>query len=232
MIKLNKKSKKLLLLQRNELLSDKQIWLRKKFGRLLFTNLFINYFQIKGIEEITEKLFKKEIETFKDFLPVKVNNVLDIGCGLGIINIYLNKLFKNKPCFFLLDKNHVDKKIKYGFSDDYEAYNELSQTEKILLDNEISKENINLFNVDNKIEINTKIDLVISLKSLGYHYPFEKYLNLLKQCCTEETIFIFDVSAGNFDKGLFHNYFKNIKVIYEEKSLHYLKRLYCKNFKI
>ena len=220
------------MLQRNELLSDKQIWLRKKFGRLIFTNLFINYFQIKGIEEITEKLFKKEIETFKDFLPNKANNILDIGCGLGIINIYLNKFYNNKPYFYLLDKNYIDKKIKYGFSDDYEAYNELNQTENILLENEINKENINLFDVDNKIEINTKIDLVISLKSLGYHYPFEKYLKLLKQCCTEETIFIFDVSAGNFDKALFHNYFKNIKVIYEEKSLHYLKRLYCKNFKI
>ena len=116
MIKLNTKSKKLLLLQRNELLSNKQIWLRKKFGRLLFTNFFINYFQIKNIEGITENLFQKEIETFKEFLPVKVNNVLDIGCGLGIINIYLNKLFKNKPCFFLLDKNHVDKKINTLFT--------------------------------------------------------------------------------------------------------------------
>ena len=173
-----------------------------------------------------------EIETFKQFLPIKTKNILDIGCGLGIINIYLNKLFKNKPSFYLLDKNYIDKKIKYGFSNDYEAYNELNQTEKILLDNDIKKENINLFNVDNKIEINTKIDLVISLKSLGYHYPFEKYLKLFKQCCTEETIFIFDVSLGNFDKELFQNYFKNIKVIYEEKSIHHLKRLYCKNFKI
>ena len=66
MIKLNSKSRKLLLLQRNELLSDKQNILRKKFGRLIFTNILINYFQIKNLEQNTENLFLREIETFKN----------------------------------------------------------------------------------------------------------------------------------------------------------------------
>ena len=96
MIKLNSKSKKLLLLQRNELLTQKQIFIRKKFGRFLFTNFFINYFQNKKIEEVTEELFLNELETFKAFLPVSAENIMDIGCGLGIINIYLNKFFKKK----------------------------------------------------------------------------------------------------------------------------------------
>ena len=100
MISLNKKSKKLLLLQRNELLTERQIFLRKKFGRFLFTNFFINYFQNKKIEKITEELFLKELETFKQFLPNSAKNIMDIGCGLGIINIYLNKFFEKKPIFF------------------------------------------------------------------------------------------------------------------------------------
>ena len=37
---------------------------------------------------------------------------MDVGCGLGIINIYLNRIFKNSSNFFLLDKNRFDKKIK------------------------------------------------------------------------------------------------------------------------
>ena len=74
-------------MQRNELLTQKQNWLRKKFGRLLFTNIFINFFQNKNLEQITEDLFLKEIKTFKDFLPKSAHNIMDIGCGLGIINI-------------------------------------------------------------------------------------------------------------------------------------------------
>ena len=128
MITLNRNSKKLLLLQRNELLSAKQKWLRKKFGRFIFTNFLINYFQIKDIEKQTEELFRKEIDLIKKYLPSKVENIMDIGCGLGIINIYLNDIYINQPNFFLLDKNRIDKKIKYGFSSNYESYNDLNET--------------------------------------------------------------------------------------------------------
>ena len=65
MISLNRISKKLLLLQRNELLSKNQYWLRKRFGRLIFTNFFVNYFQVEDIEKRTEELFQREIELIK-----------------------------------------------------------------------------------------------------------------------------------------------------------------------
>ena len=126
MLKLNNISKKLLLLQRNELLTERQKWTRKKFGRFLFTNIFINFNQTKDITLKAENLFKSEIDTFKEFLPKNVKNIMDIGCGLGIINILLNKFYNDKTSFYLLDKNRIDKKIKYGFSSNYESYNDLN----------------------------------------------------------------------------------------------------------
>ena len=232
MLNLNNKSKKLLLLQRNELLTEKQKWKRKKFGRFLFTNFFINFNQPKDISLDAENLFKSEINTFKDFLPRTCNNIMDIGCGLGIINILLNKFYNDKISFYLLDKNRIDKKIKYGFSSNYESYNDLKETKRILLENNISENNLFLFDVEKDIQIDSKIDLVISLKSMGYHYPFETYLQLLKKCCNENTIFIFDVSVDTFDKILFEKYFENIETIYEEKSIHSLKRLFCKGLRL
>ena len=100
MINLNKRSKKLLLLQRNELLTSKQIYFRKKFGRYLFTNLFINFFQNKKLEESAYSLFKKEFNSIENYLPEEANNVLDIGCGLGLLNIFINQKNNNKPEFF------------------------------------------------------------------------------------------------------------------------------------
>ena len=232
MIKLNHKSKKLLLLQRNELLTKRQNWLRKKFGRLIFTNFFVNFFQSKNIEKNTENLFNKEVETFKCFLPNYVKNIMDIGCGLGIININLKKIFSNKINFFLLDKNRIDKKIKYGFSKNYESYNDLNETKKILLENDIENTCIHIFDVEKPIIIPEKIDLVISLKSMGYHYPIEIYLDLFKKCCSKNTIFIFDVSEEYYNENLIKKYFQDFKIIYEEKSIHSLKRLYCKNFRL
>ena len=227
MLKLNNISKKLLLLQRNELLTKRQKWTRRRFGRFFFTNFFINFNQAKDISLDAENLFKSEIDTFKDFLPRTCNNIMDIGCGLGIINILLNKFYNDKICFYLLDKNRIDKKIQYGFSSNYESYNDLNETKRILLENNISESNLFLFDVEKEISIDTKIDLVISLKSMGYHYPFETYLNLFKKNCNKNTTFIFDVSDGYYKESLFKKYFEKIQTIYEEKSIHSMKRLYC-----
>ena len=229
MIYLNRISKKLLLLQRNELLSKKQNWLRKRFGRLIFTNIFVNYFQIQDIEKRTEELFRREIEAIKDYLPKNVENIMDIGCGLGIINIYLNQIYNNQPNFFLLDKNRIDKEIKYGFSSEYESYNDLNQTKNLLLNNNINS--LHTIDVEKDIKIENKIDLVISLKSMGYHYPIDQYLRLFRTCCDDDTCFIFDVSEGYYNASLLKKYFDVVDIIYEEKSIHSLKRLFCKKFK-
>lgn len=231
MIKLNQKSKKLLLLQRNELLTNTQKWFRKKFGRFVFTNILVNHFQDKYLEKNTEILFLKEIDTFKNYLPNKLENIMDIGCGLGIINVYLNQILKNQPSFFLLDKNRIDKKIKYGFSDNYESYNDLIETKKILLNNDLNNNQINLIDVEKDIKIEKEIDLVISLKSMGYHYPFELYLKLFNKCCNNNTIFIFDLSEVYFNQNELQKYFHKIQIIYEENSIHPLKRVLCNGLK-
>ena len=232
LIKLNNKSKKLLLLQRNELLTKRQNWLRKNFGRLIFTNFFVNYFQIKNIEKITDELFNKEFETFKNYLPKSAGNIMDIGCGLGIIDIYLNEFFEKKPVFFLLDKNRVDRKIKYGFSSNYESYNDLKETKNILLNNNIDSSCINLFDVEKQFLITKKMDLVISLKSMGYHYPINTYIELFRNCCTKNTVFIYDIGENQYDENYLKTIFDDVKIIYEENTNNVLKRVCCKNFKI
>jgi hypothetical protein len=230
-VRLNYKAKKLLLLQRNELLTEKQNFLRKKYGRFLFTNFLIHYFQNKNIEKICEELFRNEISTIEKFLPKNIKNIMDVGCGLGIINIFLNEVYRKKPNFYLLDKNRIDSKIKYGFSSNYESYNDLNETRKILLDNGLENSKINIFDVDEKINIEKKIDLVLSLKSMGYHYPFKNYISLFAKCCTEDTIFIFDIFSNQYEVSFFKKYFDYVEVIYSEESIHPLKRLCCKAFK-
>ena len=232
MIKLNPKSKKLLLLQRNELLTETQNWLRKNFGRLIFTNFFVNYFQVQNFEKITEELFYKEFKTFKNYLPNSPENIMDIGCGLGIINIYLNEFFEKKPVFFLLDKNKVDRKITYGFSSNYESYNDLNETKNILLENNIDTSCMYLFDVEKQFVITKKMDLVISLKSMGYHYPINTYIELLRNCCTKNTVFIFDIGDNQYDENYLKKIFDDVKIIYEEKTNNVLRRLCCKKFKI
>ena len=212
-------------------MTEKQKFMRKKFGRFLFTNFFINFNQSEHIEENTNNLFKLEIETIKNFIPKSVKNIMDIGCGLGIIDVLLNDFYSNKPSFYMLDKNRIDRKIKYGFSSNYESYNDLNETKQILLDNNIDKNHIFLFDVDKEILIENKMDLVISLKSMGYHYPLEIYIDLLRKCCNQDTVFIFDLSGGYYSEKLLDKYFQSNEVIYQEASIHSLKRVLCKGLK-
>ena len=90
-MKLSKIAKKLLLLQRNELLSKRQVFYRKKFGRFLFTNFFIHLNQKKNLTDLSFELFEKEYNIIKNYnLTVlqlnifgayvfdKIRNILDI----------------------------------------------------------------------------------------------------------------------------------------------------------
>ena len=192
----------------------------------------IYFFQKKNIEEITENLFKEELDIIKNYLPNNPSNIMDIGCGLGIINIFLNQFYKNKPHFYLLDKNRIDTKIKYGFNKNYESYNDLFETKNILLENDIDSGCINIFDVEKQFQINKKMDLVISLKSMGYHYPINTYIELFKNCCTKDTIFIYDIGDNQYDENYLKTIFDNVKIIYEEKTNNVLRRLCCKKFKI
>jgi len=231
-LKLSKLAKKLLLLQRNNLLSPVQIFLRKKFGRFLFTNFFVHFFQKKSLNILAENIFKSDFDTFKKYLPRNPKNILDIGCGLGMINIFIKKFYKHEINFFLVDKNKIDLKIKYGFSDLYESYNLLSETKNILQNNGIDQKHIFLKDADRDISIGNRIDFVISLKSMGYHYPFENYLNKFKQNFDKNTIFCFDLSLNKYtDLNYLRKFFENVTIIYSEESIHPLKRIICTGLK-
>ena len=148
------------------------------------------------------------------------------------MNWIIHEFFEKKPAFFLLDKNRVDRKIKYGFSSNYESYNDLKETKNILLNNNIDSSCINLFDVEKQFLITKKMDLVISLKSMGYHYPINTYIELLRNCCTKDTVFIFDIGDNQYDENYLKKIFDDVKIIYEEKTNNVLRRLCCKKFKI
>ena len=223
----NNLQKKLLLLQRNEFLSSKQIKIRKLFGRTLFTKFFINYFQHKNLSEIISYEIEKEFNLIKQYIPINIKSVMDIGCGLGLINIFLNYNFKNINDFFLLDKNKIDHKIKYGFSKSYESYNNLSATRDTLILNNIEENKINLIDVNKDYNIKVTIDLVISLVSMGYHYPISNYIELLRKSSNKNTVFIFDIATEYQDFKIIKNYFNQYEIIEKIDTKHPRLRLFC-----
>ena len=154
-VKIKKKHQKLLLLQRIDLISEKQRFIRKKLGRFLFTNLFVNFFiSQKEIENKMNVEFLKEFNSIKKYLPNTSKNILDIGCGLGVINIFLNNYYSKKCNFTLIDKNYVDKKVAYGFDNNSESYNKLEISKEFLILNGFKTEKLQLINADENFDLN------------------------------------------------------------------------------
>ena len=228
-IEIKNKHKRYFLLQRNSYLSSVQKKIRKFFGRYLFTNFFIFFFN--SISQINKKLneeFNSEFKEILKYLPKRIKNVVDIGSGIGIIDIYLNNHFSNDINFTLIDKNHIEKKVSYGFDAKGQFYNNFNLTKDFLLNHGINNKKLILVDADEKDDIDNKFDLVISLLSMGYHYPISQYLDFLKKNTHSETVFIFDIANEYSKLNDISKLFQKIEVIKESSEIrHNYVRICC-----
>lgn len=116
--------------------------------------------------------YQTEIE--QDFLqiephlPSEVNSILDIGCGMAGIDVFLKRKYPNAR-LELLDGE--GSRVTYGFSQSCKPYSSRAATESMLLANGVK---CDLWH-DSGTKEELKADLVISLISWGFHYPLDKY---------------------------------------------------------
>ena len=225
---LDKKSARLIVLQRIELLQSFQKKLRKLFGRYIFSNYFLKFFV--NTNQIGEKYFyimKKEYETIENEVKFSNKKYLSIGGGLGGLELIINMETKNN-FFYFIEKNYVSKKVKYGWDDkNLEAYNNLQLVEKFLTKNGMNINKFKIYDFDTNNFPNEKFDFIISLYSLDYHYDFNIYLEYLKKISNDQSKIIFDTIRADY----FKNIFKNVKIIQSvDNTVHKSKRIICSEF--
>lgn len=128
------------------------------------------------IEEI-ETDFRKDFETYEKFLPESCEVAVDIGCGIGVQDIFLmNKL--PKVDVLLIDKTYTEKKIWYGYKKEGAFYNSFEETTNMMIDNGYEKRISFQEALNGIIQLpNNSVDLITSFISWGFHYPVETYLD-------------------------------------------------------
>lgn len=150
------------------------------------------------VVEAVNAMTNKDYEMIKNFLPDNINSLLDIGCGLALIDFALYNHYNQKVNLFLLDKtNEISKEdnIK-GFNQKYIFYNSMSATAETLIENGVSESNLNIFEVsDENLELlnNKKFDLILSLLSCGWHYSIETYIDLILNSLEDDGLLIIDI---------------------------------------
>ena len=225
---LNRRMAQLVLLQRIELANPFLSKLRKIFGRYLFSKVFSKYFiKIKEISKSYSELMDSELSSISSFLKQN-QRILSIGSGLGGLEIAIMKKFNETKITFI-EKDYISKKIKYGWDDENrEGYNDLSLLKKLIIMNDIPKEQFSIFDYDKKNFPTDKYNLIISLYSLDYHYDFNIYLEYLKKNTDENSIIVFDTIRYEY----FNKIFNYVQIIKEDKNtIHKSKRIACKMFK-
>ena len=156
------------------------------------------------IKSMYDRRMREEYDTIKNYLPKTCSTVLDIGCGVAGIDVFINEHFQERSDFYLLDRTHIENNVYYMFSSKGAFYNSLPVAKQLLIQNGISEENIHLLEAreDNDIRVDKKINLVISLISWGFHYPLSTYLDRVYTLLEKTGSLILDVrkGTGGFDE--------------------------------
>ena len=151
-----------------------------------------------------------EFNSILPFLPKKINQIIDIGCGLGGIDILLSRHFNN-PLIYMIDKNKISDKIIYGFTNEKSFYNNFEILNKIMEMNKI--DNYHLIDSDN-FKVIKDTDLIISFLACGFHFPLSVYFEKIFNSLNDKGVFICDIRKGQKEQiKLIELYFKNVEEI-------------------
>jgi SAM-dependent methyltransferase len=124
---------------------------------------------------------QREYESLRDWLPKYARAVLDVGCGIGGIDVML---YHHYDCsqdlrFYLLDRTQQDEQIDYGYRERADFYNSFDVTRELVVRSGVPERSLVMLEAreDAGIDLAESVDLVVSLISWGFHYPVATYLD-------------------------------------------------------
>jgi SAM-dependent methyltransferase len=158
------------------------------------------------------------LEMLIPFLPYTCTSILDIGCGIGGIDLLLYQFYTNElwePDLYLLDSYEESEHVSYGYHNRFSVYNDLMITKKFLMGNGILEHRIHLIaaNDDYMINSSDQVEMVISLGSWGYHYPLQLYLNEVLRLLVPGGVVITTLRGNTNGAQTLENHFCDVRII-------------------
>lgn len=156
------------------------------------------------------KDIKKDYGSIKDHLPENCSNVLDIGCGIGGIDLLLYNHYSGNIELNLFDFTQTDKEIYYGYKERGSIYNSLKNSAQFLADNGVNPSAIFTHDAGGKFP-DGQYDIIISLLSCGFHYPVDTYLAQIIKA--KRGIVILDIRKNTGQIEVLKSAFGTVKII-------------------
>ncbi len=161
---------------------------------------------------------EQEYQSIRSVLPQVSSAVLDVGCGVAGIDVYIYRHYVRQSIdFYLLDRSQIDKRVYYLHTARGSFYNSLDVAHDLLTENGIPPDQIHLLEATDTYAINvyTDIDLVVSLLSWGFHYPVQTYVDRVRNILSDDGVVILDVRKGTDGIQALQQRFSDLIVIRE-----------------
>lgn len=163
----------------------------KVHGNKEFVKSLLSH-RIKAANQHTDVILK--------YVPSNIKSVLDIGCGLGLVDLVLYKRIKPSPDVYLLDKDNEHqslRSVKGGFHQRYIFTADLALTRDFFIQNGVKNDQIHFVDSSiNALASLPKIDLILSITSWGFHYPIETYWEGVRKIIHEKSLLFIDLRKG------------------------------------
>jgi hypothetical protein len=156
----------------------------------------IQHSGMRSSHRIFEVRSRLEWEVIKDQFSSQTKTVLDLGCGLGRMSVWANWQLGNGAKYYLADRTAMTDNVVGGWPAKEEWYNDLEMTKQFAVKNGLTNcEVIDLARREALLEL-PRIDVLISIAAVGYHWPIEDWLDILEKL--DVGVMIFTVRPGQY----------------------------------
>lgn len=138
----------------------------------------------KWIPAYQESLLS-DFRSMLPFLPTCADRIMDVGSGMGGIDVLLARYFR-QPEIWLLDGDGDSPVMTHH----WETFNCMRTARQFQHQNGVA----NVVTVSPGTEVQAApCDLIVSLQAWCFHFSPEHYLEYVKECCRPGTVLILDV---------------------------------------
>jgi len=159
----------------------------------------------------------QEYARIKEHLPSRAFRILDIGCGVAGIDVFLNRHYETShPEFFLIDRSETAARVYYDFKQSGAFYNSLDVAVDLMSSNGVPLERIHVQEADQGRVMfpAPSYDLIISLISWGFHYPVSAYLDAVRERLSRDGVLILDIRRDSGGVEAIEEAFGDVREIF------------------
>lgn len=197
-------------------------------GRSLYNAVYNNglfkldaYLREDTIKDQYRSGMQSEYEQLRPFLPEQTGSILDIGCGVGAMDLLLARHYQREtPHIYLYDKTKIASSVYYQFQQDgYMFYNSLDVASRLMTENGVDETQFETLDAD-QFDLNnlSQVDLCVSLLSWAFHYPLDTYLDQVLECLSDNGSLILDFRRDTDGFETCRSHFENVEVIDEAEK--------------